>query len=197
VESIYANAATQDAFCTNAACIITKIYDQSPRVYANLVQLVVVIFIGFHLCPANAQKNEAGVSSRPWVSKPSQVMAANLQHWRLKFEPGQAVDAPKKGDFSVNMQGRDGTARLVSGFSAAIKLTPGSCTKTANFNVQIERGAELPSVLQTAAREVPDFIVFHSLGFEIVALIVFLLGAVLAKLPARYQAHRRPYPALY
>jgi non-reducing end alpha-L-arabinofuranosidase len=27
----YANAATQDAFCTNTTCIITKIYDQSPR----------------------------------------------------------------------------------------------------------------------------------------------------------------------
>ena len=27
----YANAATQDAFCANTTCIITKIYDQSPR----------------------------------------------------------------------------------------------------------------------------------------------------------------------
>src|SRR5260370_10520386 len=27
----YANAATQDAFCTNTTCIITKIYDQSPK----------------------------------------------------------------------------------------------------------------------------------------------------------------------
>ena len=27
----YANAASQDAFCKNTACIITKIYDQSPR----------------------------------------------------------------------------------------------------------------------------------------------------------------------
>jgi non-reducing end alpha-L-arabinofuranosidase len=27
----YANAATQDAFCANTICIITKIYDQSPR----------------------------------------------------------------------------------------------------------------------------------------------------------------------
>ncbi len=27
----YANAATQDAFCKNTTCIITKIYDQSPR----------------------------------------------------------------------------------------------------------------------------------------------------------------------
>jgi hypothetical protein len=27
----YANAATQDAFCANTACIITKIYDQSPE----------------------------------------------------------------------------------------------------------------------------------------------------------------------
>jgi non-reducing end alpha-L-arabinofuranosidase len=27
----YANAATQDAFCANTACIITKIYDQSPK----------------------------------------------------------------------------------------------------------------------------------------------------------------------
>ena len=27
----YANAARQDAFCTNTTCIITKIYDQSPR----------------------------------------------------------------------------------------------------------------------------------------------------------------------
>ena len=27
----YANAATQDVFCTNTTCIITKIYDQSPR----------------------------------------------------------------------------------------------------------------------------------------------------------------------
>jgi non-reducing end alpha-L-arabinofuranosidase len=27
----YANAAAQDAFCANTACIITKIYDQSPR----------------------------------------------------------------------------------------------------------------------------------------------------------------------
>src|SRR5262249_23798443 len=27
----YANAATQDAFCTNTACMITIIYDQSPR----------------------------------------------------------------------------------------------------------------------------------------------------------------------
>ena len=97
---------------------------EKRSVHASLVQLVVVIFIGFHLCPANAQKNEAGVSPRPWVCKPSPVMAAKLQHWRLKFEPGQPIDAPEKGDFSVNMQGRDGTARLVSGFSTAIKLTP-------------------------------------------------------------------------
>ena len=27
----YANAATQDAFCANTTCVITKIYDQSPR----------------------------------------------------------------------------------------------------------------------------------------------------------------------
>src|ERR1700730_15699641 len=27
----YANAATQDEFCKNTTCIITKIYDQSPR----------------------------------------------------------------------------------------------------------------------------------------------------------------------
>src|SRR5580692_9033662 len=27
----YANAATQDAFCKNTPCIITRIYDQSPR----------------------------------------------------------------------------------------------------------------------------------------------------------------------
>ena len=27
----YANAATQDVFCTNTTCIITRIYDQSPR----------------------------------------------------------------------------------------------------------------------------------------------------------------------
>jgi hypothetical protein len=27
----YANAAAQDAFCTNTACVITKIYDQSPK----------------------------------------------------------------------------------------------------------------------------------------------------------------------
>src|ERR1700730_2131071 len=27
----YANAATQDAFCTNTTCIISKIYDQSPK----------------------------------------------------------------------------------------------------------------------------------------------------------------------
>jgi non-reducing end alpha-L-arabinofuranosidase len=27
----YANAATQDAFCTNTTCIITRIYDQSPK----------------------------------------------------------------------------------------------------------------------------------------------------------------------
>src|SRR5271168_338966 len=27
----YANAATQDAFCANTTCIITKIYDQSPE----------------------------------------------------------------------------------------------------------------------------------------------------------------------
>src|ERR1700722_956613 len=27
----YANAATQDAFCKNTTCIITRIYDQSPR----------------------------------------------------------------------------------------------------------------------------------------------------------------------
>jgi non-reducing end alpha-L-arabinofuranosidase len=27
----YANAATQDAFCANSACVIAKIYDQSPR----------------------------------------------------------------------------------------------------------------------------------------------------------------------
>ena len=27
----YANAATQDAFCANTTCVITKIYDQSDR----------------------------------------------------------------------------------------------------------------------------------------------------------------------
>jgi hypothetical protein len=27
----YANAATQDAFCANTSCVITRIYDQSPR----------------------------------------------------------------------------------------------------------------------------------------------------------------------
>jgi hypothetical protein len=97
---------------------------EKHSMYANLIRLVVVTFIGFQLCPASAQKNEAGVSPRPWVNKPSPATAASLQHWRLKFEPGHAVDAPEKGDFSVNMRGNDGTARLVSEFSTPTKLTP-------------------------------------------------------------------------
>src|ERR1700690_1189325 len=31
LSAAYANAATQDAFCTNTTCIITKIYDQSSK----------------------------------------------------------------------------------------------------------------------------------------------------------------------
>ena len=93
------------------------------NVYANLVCLVVAL-VGLQLGAVEAQKSEAGVSLRPRVSKPSPTIAANLGHWRLKFEPGQPIDAPEKGDFSVNMRGRDGTARLVSGLSTPIKLTP-------------------------------------------------------------------------
>lgn len=92
----------------------------------DLAWLVIgfVTLMGFLIDPADAQNKEAGMSPRPWVSEPSPALAASLQRWQINFEPGKPVDAAEKGDFAVNMRGRDGTARLVSSSSESPKLVP-------------------------------------------------------------------------
>jgi hypothetical protein len=97
-------------------------------VCVSFVRLVFVALIGFPIGAACAQGNAESAPSDPWVNKPSPALAAKLEHWRLKFELGEPVDAPEKGAFSSFSPGtrEDGTARLVSDLrpAAAIRLTP-------------------------------------------------------------------------
>jgi hypothetical protein len=98
--------------------------DNRRGVRASLVGLVIVTQIGF---PIGAVCGQSGAeSTRPWVGKPSPSLAAKLQHWRLKFESGEPVNAPEKGAFpSFTPRGEEGTARLVSDLGpSAPNLTP-------------------------------------------------------------------------
>jgi len=94
----------------------------------SLARFVIIMLIGLPIGVANAENNEGSVSPRRWVNKPSPALAANLQHWRLKFELGKPVDAPEKAAFSSFTPGtqKDGTVRLVSdlGLPVPIRLTP-------------------------------------------------------------------------
>ena len=94
------------------------------RIWGDLVRLVLVTLIGFQVGTSFAENNEGGPAPRPWVNKPSPALAARLQHWHFKFEPGRSVDAPEKGAFPSLVQ--NGTVRLVSdrGSSAPFRLSP-------------------------------------------------------------------------
>jgi hypothetical protein len=76
---------------------------------------------------AFAQDGGKDVPFRPLVQKPSLQLASKFRHWRLKFEKGDAIDAPEKGAFSsYSSQVTGGTARLINDVaaSARAKLTP-------------------------------------------------------------------------
>jgi hypothetical protein len=98
------------------------------RKYAasGFIRFVFAIMTGFLIGAACAQNNEASSPIRPWVNQPSAALAAKFEHWRLKFEPGEPVNAPEKGAFPSFARAREGTVRVVSdlGPSARIRLTP-------------------------------------------------------------------------
>jgi hypothetical protein len=102
--------------------------ERNRSVCGSLVRLVFVGLIGFPIGAAYAQTNETSVRPRPWVNKPSPALAAKLQHWRLKFDVGEPVDAAEQGAFPsfAALGTQEGTARLVSdlGPTAPIRLTP-------------------------------------------------------------------------
>jgi hypothetical protein len=72
-------------------------------VRARVVHLVTVTLIGFGIGAAYAQA--------PWTGEPSPALAAKLEHWRLRFEPGEPVNAPEKGAFPSFTVLERGTAR--------------------------------------------------------------------------------------
>ena len=52
------------------------------------------------------------VRFHPFAQKPSPQLASKIQHWRLKFEEGDQIDAPEKGAFSsYSTQATGGAAR--------------------------------------------------------------------------------------
>ena len=97
----YANAATQDAFCANTTCIITKIYDQSPR------RNDLVIASGGHYRGPGANGSDLGAAADalPVTAGGHQVYGVSISPgmgYRDNRTSGVAVKGKPEGMYMVS-----------------------------------------------------------------------------------------------